>query len=126
MKFVADESVDFPIVERLRQDGHSVWAVVEMDSGISDDLVLDHANRQNAVLLTADKDFGELVFRLKRLNFGVVLVRLAGLPPRRKAEIVARAVEEKGEELKDAFSVITANTLRVRQRIVQDKTPSGK
>ena len=126
MKFVADESVDFPIVERLRQDGHSVWAVVEMDSGISDDLVLDHANRQNAVLLTADKDFGELVFRLKRLNFGVVLVRLAGLPPRRKAEIVACAVEEKGEELKDAFSVITANTLRVRQRIVQDKTPSGK
>ncbi|HSA48451.1 MAG TPA: DUF5615 family PIN-like protein [Candidatus Competibacteraceae bacterium] len=126
MKFVADESVDFPIVERLRQDGHSVWAVVEMDSGISDDLVLDHANRQNAVLLTADKDFGELVFRLKRLNFGVVLVRLAGLPPRRKAEIVARAVEEKGEELKDAFSVITANTLRVRQRLVQDNTPSGK
>jgi hypothetical protein len=52
VKFVADESVDFPIVERLRQDGHSVWAVVEMDSGISDDLVLDHANRQNAVLLT--------------------------------------------------------------------------
>ena len=126
MKFVADESVDFPIVERLRQDGHSVWAVVEMDSGISDDLVLDHANRQNAVLLTADKDFGELVFRLKRLNFGVVLVRLAGLPPRRKAEIVACAVEEKGEELKDAFSVITANTLRVRQRLVQDNTPSGK
>ena len=126
MKFVADESVDFPIVERLRQDGHSVWAVVEMDSGISDDLVLDNANRQNAVLLTADKDFGELVFRLKRLNFGVVLVRLAGLPPRRKAEIVARAVEEKGEELKDAFSVITANTLRVRQRLVQDNTPSGK
>ena len=73
MKFVADESVDFPIVERLRQDGHSVWAVVEMDAGIADDLVLDHANRQNAVLLTADKDFGELVFRLKRLNLGVVL-----------------------------------------------------
>ena len=126
MKFVADESVDFPIVERLRQDGHSVWAVVEMDSGISDDLALDHANRQNAVLLTADKDFGELVFRLKRLNLGVVLVRLAGLPPRRKAEIVARVVAEKGEELKDAFSVITANVLRVRQRLVQDNTPSRK
>jgi predicted nuclease of predicted toxin-antitoxin system len=126
VKFVADESVDFPIVERLRQDGHSVWAVVEMDSGISDDLVLDHANRQNAVLLTADKDFGELVFRLKRLNSGVVLVRLAGLPPRRKAEIVARVVAEKGEELKDAFSVITANVLRVRQRLVPDNTPSRK
>jgi len=122
MKFVADESVDFPIVERLRQDGHSVWAVVEMDAGIADDLVLDHANRQNAVLLTADKDFGELVFRLKRLNLGVVLVRLAGLPPKRKAEIVARVIAEKGEELKEAFSVITANTLRIRRHLVKAGT----
>ena len=125
MKFVADESVDFPIVERLRQDGHSVWAVVEMDSGISDDLVLDHANRQNAVLLTADKDFGELVFRLNRLSLGVVLVRLAGLPPKYKAEIVARAIAEKGEELKGAFSVITASALRVRRRLVPDNHPSS-
>lgn len=125
MKFVADESVDFPIVERLRQDGHSVWAVVEMDAGIADDLVLDHANQQNAVLLTADKDFGELVFRLKRLNLGVVLVRLAGLPPKRKAEIVARAIAEKGEELKGAFSVIAANTLRVRRHLVKDGTTSS-
>jgi predicted nuclease of predicted toxin-antitoxin system len=122
MKFVADESVDFPIVERLRQDGHSVWAVVEMDAGIADDLVLDHANQQNAVLLTADKDFGELVFRLKRLNLGVVLVRLAGLPPKRKAEIVARVIAEKGEELKEAFSVITANALRIRRHLVKAGT----
>lgn len=122
MKFVADESVDFPIVERLRQDGHSVWAVVEMDAGIADDLVLDHANQQNAVLLTADKDFGELVFRLKRLNLGVVLVRLAGLPPKRKAEIVARVIADKGEELKEAFSVITANALRIRRHLVKAGT----
>ena len=122
MKFVADESVDFPIVERLRQDGHSVWAVVEMDAGIADDLVLDHANQQNAVLLTADKDFGELVFRLKRLNLGVVLVRLAGLPPKRKAEVVARVISEKGEELKEAFSVITANALRIRRHLVKAGT----
>ena len=122
MKFVADESVDFPIVERIRQDGHSVWAVVEMDAGIADDLVLDHANQQNAVLLTADKDFGELVFRLKRLNLGVVLVRLAGLPPKRKAEIVVRVIAEKGEELKEAFSVITANALRIRRHLVKAGT----
>ena len=126
MKFVADESVDFPIIERLRQEGHSVWAVVEMDAGISDALVLDHANQQNAVLLTADKDFGELVFRLNRLSLGVVLVRLAGLPPKYKAEIVARAIAEKGEELKGAFSVITASALRVRRRLVPDNHPSSR
>ena len=61
-----------------------------------------------------------MVFRLKRLSLGVVLVRLAGLPAQRKAEIVAQVVAEKEGELKHAFSVITANALRIRQNLVQD------
>ena len=56
MKFLADEGVDKQIVDRLRQDGHSVWYVAEMEPGISDDEVLNLANRENAILLTADKD----------------------------------------------------------------------
>ena len=63
MNLLADESLDYQIVYQLRQDGHVVWYVAEMDPGIADDLVLELANRESAVLLTADKDFGELVFR---------------------------------------------------------------
>lgn len=121
MRFAADESIDFPIVTRLRVDGHSVWSVAEMDAGIADEHVLDHANAQQAILLTADKDFGELVFRLKRLHDGIVLVRLAGLPPGRKAEIVARAITKQGEELQGAFSVIAQNTLRIRRHLAQNQ-----
>lgn len=121
MRFVADESIDFPIVTWLRVDGHSVWSVAEMDAGIADEHVLDHANAQQAILLTADKDFGELVFRLKRLHGGIVLVRLAGLPPGRKAEIVARAITKQGEELQGAFSVIAQNTLRIRRHLAQNQ-----
>lgn len=61
MNFVADESVDQLIVTRLRDDGHLVDAVSEMSPGIADDEVLSEAVAQSAVLLTADKDFGELV-----------------------------------------------------------------
>jgi predicted nuclease of predicted toxin-antitoxin system len=67
MKFVADENIDRQIVDRLRQDGHIVMSVAEMDPGISDDVVLDLANQEGSLLLTADKDFGELVFRQHRL-----------------------------------------------------------
>ena len=67
MKFLADENIDKPIVERLRGDGHSLFYIVEMQPGISDDEVLRLANQQEAVLLTADKDFGELVFRQGRM-----------------------------------------------------------
>jgi predicted nuclease of predicted toxin-antitoxin system len=70
MKLLADESVDQQIVDRLRKDGHEVWYVTEMEPGISDDLVLKKTNQEMAILLTADKDFGELVFRLNRISKG--------------------------------------------------------
>lgn len=54
MNFLADESIDRQIVERLRADGHSVQSVAEMEPGISDDVVLGLANRVSALLLTAD------------------------------------------------------------------------
>jgi len=41
--------------------------------------------------LTADKDFGELVFRQRLLHSGIVLIRLAGLKPETKAELVVTA-----------------------------------
>lgn len=68
MKILADEGVDRPIVELLRQSGHQVWYVAELEPGISDNVVLDLANRERAILLTADRDFGELVFRQGRLT----------------------------------------------------------
>ena len=115
MNFVADESVDRLIVERHRQDGHQVWDVAEMEPGISDDVVLDLANRQGALLLTADKDFGEIVFRQHRLSGGVVLVRLAGLSADRKASAVVTAITEVASKLPGAFTVITPGLCRTRR-----------
>lgn len=116
MRFVADESVDRQIVNRLRLDGHQVWAVAEMEPGISDDMVLGLASREEALLLTADKDFGELVFRQRRVTSGVVLVRLFGLSQARKSEIVSAATTEHATELPTAFTVITPGLTRIRRQ----------
>jgi predicted nuclease of predicted toxin-antitoxin system len=115
VNFLADESIDRQIVDRLRQDGHAVRYVAEMEPGISDDIVLDLAHQEADVLLTADKDFGELVFRQGRLTSGILLVRLAGLSPARKAEILAAAISQHGTELPGAFAVLAASSLRIRQ-----------
>ena len=64
MNLLADESVDGAIVDRLRADNHAVPYVAEMAPGIDDDTVLQRAMRNGALLLTGDRDFGELVFRL--------------------------------------------------------------
>lgn len=116
MSFLADESIDKQIVDRLRQQGHSIWYVAEMEPGISDDHVLRLANREQTLLLTADKDFGELIFRQRQLTAGVILIRLAGLPPLHETSIVSAAIEQHATELIAAFSVITGGTIRIRRQ----------
>ncbi len=78
MRFLADESVDRQIVERLRQDGHDVAYVAEMSPGLVDETVLNQSREAARILITADKDFGELVFRRRQIAMGVLLVRLLG------------------------------------------------
>jgi len=113
--FLADESIDRQIVERIRRDGYEVQAVAEISPGISDTQVLSRANEAGAVLLTADKDFGELVFRQRQVHSGVVSVRLAGHAPEVKAEIVAAAINAHADELEFGFSVVTGKAVRIRR-----------
>lgn len=79
--------------------------------------VLQQANDRGALLVTADKDFGELVFRQGRVLSGVVLLRLAGLSNATKAEIVAEVCRERASELRRAFSVISPGQVRIRRTL---------
>ena len=118
MNFVADESVDHPIVLQLREAGHIVWAVVEIAPSISDTIVLDIANQRKAVLITGDKDFGDLVFRDKRYSFGIILLRLAGLSATEKADLVTSVIAQHHNELANAFAVIGTRSLRIRPQLI--------
>ena len=86
-----------------------------MAPGISDESVLAMANREASLLVTADKDFGELVFRQGRFTRGTLLLRLAGVALERKAALVASVIAQRSEELPDAFAVLTPRSLRIRR-----------
>lgn len=116
MNLLADEGVERQIVERLRQDGHAVAYIAELDPGTDDDVILERANAAQALLITADKDFGEMVFRQRLVHAGVVLVRLAGLLPDTKARVVAEVMRRRESELRDSFSVISPGNIRIRRR----------
>ena len=115
MKIVADENVDQQIVDRLRADGHEVLFVAELDPGIDDEAVLLRSRQTNAILLTADKDFGELVFRQRLVHAGILLIRLAGLAPDVKAALVAATFRQHGEGLSAGFAVLSEHSLRLRK-----------
>ena len=73
------------------------------------------ANTQVMLLITGDKDFGELIFRLKRTALGVILVRLVGLTAKQKAVIVSNAIREYGSEMEGCFTVIEPGSIRMRR-----------
>ena len=117
MKFLAHENIELQLVERLRGERHEVLYVSELAPSITDDEVLKLANDENAVLLTGDKDFGELVFRLNLASKGVVLLRLGDLSLDDKIKITVEAIEDHETELPNAFTVVSANSIRIRQKI---------
>lgn len=117
MKFVADENVDKQIVDVLRSQRHDVIYIAEQEPGINDAEVLARSLDAGAVLITADKDFGEIVFRQRRFSAGVLLLRLAGVSPDSKAQRVRVILDKHGGSLAGAFSVLTPGSLRIRRDI---------
>ena len=115
MPFVADESVDKQIIDRLRDEGFEVLSIAEDRPGISDDEVLQLASAQNAILITADKDFGDLVYQQMRASSGVILLRIAGLSQDVKCAAVSRTIYKHAPELKNNFTVIGKSTIRIRK-----------
>jgi predicted nuclease of predicted toxin-antitoxin system len=115
MNFLADECLDRSIVEQLRLDGHTVGWIAESAPSISDDEILQQARASDSILLTDDKDFGDLVYRDGRSHSGVILTRLEGVPNAAKASIVSSVVRDHADELVGAFTVVSANSVRIRR-----------
>jgi len=116
MKLIADEGVDQPIVAVLRRAGFDVIYFAELAPSSDDHTVLAHAADAASLLLTCDKDFGELVYRNRLASAGVLLIRLQGLSAERKANLVTEAIRLHGQEMLNAFAVISPGLLRIRPR----------
>lgn len=115
--FLADENLDAIIIEAMRLARFEVHAIAEISPGAKDDEVLHLAVEHDALLVTEDKDFGELVYRIGRASSGVLLVRLAGMPLARKAALVVATLNHHAEDLHGAFSVLGRRSLRIRRGI---------
>lgn len=113
---VADESVDFGIIIRLRQMGISVVSISEDSSGIKDIEVLQIATDTQCLLITEDKDFGELTYRLKLSHYGILLIRLSDLARKERIELVAETILNHLEKLNCNFSVLNKNGLRIKTK----------
>jgi predicted nuclease of predicted toxin-antitoxin system len=115
VRWLADECVAEPLVEFLRGLDHDVHYVAESASGLSDMAVIELAAREKRILLTEDKDFGDLVFRRELAVPGVVLMRIGSEKSARKTMRLAAAIERYGDGLFGHYVVIEEGRFRARR-----------
>ena len=114
MRFLANENFPLDAVQALRQNGHDV-AWIRIDSpGISDPQVLSRAQTENRILLTFDKDFGELAFRSQLpATTGIILFRIKTPSSAVVAEKVVRVIALR-DDWYGHFSVVEDDKVRMR------------
>ncbi len=116
MRFLVDECTGPAVAAWLREQGHAVFSVFDQARGMDDDDVLAKAVAEDWLLVTNDKDFGEKVFRDRRIHRGVILLRLDDERAANKFAILRRLLAGHGDRLADSFVVATETTVRfVRQ-----------
>ena len=114
MRFVADENVSRYVIERLRAAGFDVVAISLTSPGASDSDVLATARRDGRILITEDRDFGELVVRQRLELQGVVLLELDRLSNVAEADRVVSVVSTNLDNLWENLLVIEPGRARIR------------
>jgi predicted nuclease of predicted toxin-antitoxin system len=114
VRFLLDESADYPLVHFLRSLGHDVTAVAhDYPGALKDQEVLEIAVRESRIVIANDKDFGELVVRRRLRHAGVILFRLDDEELPIKVAWLEYVLEHHADHL-DRMIVVTESGVRIR------------
>jgi predicted nuclease of predicted toxin-antitoxin system len=102
----------------LRENKVDVIAVREIMRGATDSEILDFSFNNDLMIITSDKDFGELTFRLKKPNRGIILLRLADVDTENKANLLLNAITKLPSDIKNKFVVIDKVKIRIRSSMI--------
>jgi uncharacterized protein with PIN domain len=124
MKLLLDENAPRTIVEVMRNCGYDLLWIREHCRGMADEEIVRLSISENRVILTFDKDFGELIYRkplasvseANRLRMNTPGVILARIPNKQTAkERILEFLKKHGDKLRGYFTVLTENRIRRRR-----------
>ena len=113
MRFVIDVGVGRSVEVQLAADGHAVLPVRDRDPHLPDQEILRWAVSEQAIVVTMDKDFGDLIWKERLPHAGVVLLRMEDATGPEKALAMHRIVQDFGAELPHHFTVFKNDRLRI-------------
>lgn len=112
MKFIADENIPLEVIKKLKDKNFDIISISEKKRGLDDEEILSIANKDKRVLITFDTDFGEIIFKLKKQNNGVILLRIHP----KSVEYIITVIEKvlsKDINFEKSFCVIEIDRIRV-------------
>jgi len=114
VKLLADENFPRAAIEALRSLGHEVLAVAENSPGSPDEKILESVNTDGRVLITFDKDFGELAFRSNlTAPCGVILFRMTARSPEFIAQRTTEVIQSR-DDWPGHLAVVEDTRVRLR------------
>jgi predicted nuclease of predicted toxin-antitoxin system len=115
MRLLANENFPLPSVKLLRQAGYDIASITEDSPGIEDIEVLTRATNEQRIILTFDRDYGELIYRLRKPSpTGVIYLRFRPRTPEEPATIWLNLSQTEGLKFEGWFTVIDRDQIRQR------------
>lgn len=112
IKFLADENIPRKVVDLVSKNGHDILWIKNIAPKSSDDQILSLAEAEERIILTFDRDFGQLVYEKKLLTKqGIIYFRLDGLSPSKMAEAVIEILNS-DVIFPGYFTVVTKTKIR--------------
>ncbi|RLI84432.1 MAG: hypothetical protein DRO98_08565 [Archaeoglobales archaeon] len=113
LKFLVDECTGKRLANLLVNAGYDAVYVGDWKLSASDEEVLRKAERENRILVTDDKDFGELIFRLGKPSSGVILMRTSFTDPEKRFKLLKQSLEV--VDPRNKFVVIKDEVVKIRK-----------
>lgn len=117
MRFLLDENIGKKVALFLQQLGHTASRVREINPGIDDYLVLELAVSKDAILITSDKDYGQLVFKERLPHTGVIFLRLQNQSSNSKIEALRMILPK---YIEGKFVVVTEMSGKFKIRFAKE------
>jgi predicted nuclease of predicted toxin-antitoxin system len=116
MKFIVDESTGPAVAKWLAGLGYEIFSVHNQLRGADDETILKKAIEEEWVLITNDKDFGEMVYRQGLLHHGIILMRLVDERSANKIKILQKLLAQFADLIIDSFVVVTESNVRITKK----------
>ena len=112
IKFLADVNVEKEIVDYLSENKYDVKWIPDYNCEMLDEDLLKLATTEKRILITNDKDFGELTFLQKRLSTGIILLRVKGQKAQIKVKLMKKLLQNYSDKILGHFVVVTREKFR--------------